>query len=1557
MPKLNPFNPIQPDRNNPFNPISNTGLVDTPPAQRPIPQIQPEVKNSMVVKPTAATYGLPESTISQGKPDGVKPSVEPSIWNKIARTVLPKAAEDYFGLNPQEGKPLTVQESEDAKQSYWRGQRKEQNIADVKMPVAEYTPPATFGGKLKEVFENKGYIGNVWTGFIKPAIGTVGELSGIQLDNPKVREWGEQFTDKVLEKESRRASAQSMADVPGTFEGGLKDPRYYSKTMTQAIGFMSAMLGTSILTTAVTKNPVVGAIAGFGVGAAIESSGAYQGMIEDGVAPDDANTAAQIYGVLAPAIENATGIKPAGGLKALTTDFAVDAAKHGGVKSFFKKWAEEGILEEGSQQLVENLVVKFVDKDRKAFENIMESMVGGAVGALPLVGGGAVISNYKQKKTKDITKEDIAGPDGKPLVITHFTGSENIDSILTEGFDTSKSPLHGIGGKEAGEKTGKFGEDILYFTTDTGRWNQATVYVGAGKGNVDGKSFDYDKQEWVLDPFAYKIVDLAPIESTIKDEAKILTVDSLKEAQSNIEGFNIGSFDKHSMMDDLIKAAKKGKYDILNVVEGEANNWVDPDSDPTKTGYAVLTGNSGNSDFFVLNKDILKIKGAKQATPELPMDKPIGELDATYKATGPGYKKLETFIDKMVTSETVTPEDASILKTLFENTNDDFLNMVNFKENGRLTRTFGRFSVRTSGITGIMPSSNKLEMQRGLSTKTQRPPSLTFTHEYGHAGWYLVLSEQERAEVTEIYNGMSKSQQRALFSEHDRNHKYYAKDVEEFFAQSFADYIFENKIPVQQMESLLKRIAKRFFDGLRTLINRKNQPAVEAMRPLYEKILAGDNSTPLTEFAEMEPPSFKENLQEMLSEFDTEEETPLPAEREKPPVYEPKPGLGPLGEPVAPKKPKPLFPEGRKAIPKAQPALSPFDESLFGTEPPMGMSPAEMAENARQTAVASLPPDIGSTIEPIQRVTQLEKRTPVNERVSFWDKWRTPWRVMKKLGAAKEYRKMIGAYESYLKELPKNIDKIRDWMKQVPDESNQKIFQSLDGKNVQLNPEEARVAGEIRAWLAEWADRLGMEKDERLSDYITHIFPPGTKGEIPEEIATIIKDKTAKSIYDPFLLHRKGAEGYIENTWLALDAYVKRATRKANIDPYLQEFNEATAHLTEESQVEYIEKRVSTLNMRPTRMEKDLDNALARLFPNLAPRFTLRTASKARKILSRAKIAGSMTSLGKNLTQGINTWSELGTRYTNRGYRDLAKFGGKELEENSVLRDSFHQDITYSAVKAYAEKFDKVLFANMNATELINRGSAYYGAKAKFLAGKITPKEYRLAFDKKQPEGYTPTLEDAIEYGKFVAEKTQFLFGPLETPHYVSGPMAKLGVQFQTFGMKQAEYIGQMLGDKEFAKFTRYMIGSSLLFHYIAGAVGMSWDDSFKTFRWGMPPILQFFVDLWQRGALGEDQYGNKLDAGERAGAVGKSLFTNVVPMGAQLNKTYEGFKAVDEGAVRDKSGKLKYKVDQTPMNYVRGTLFGKYNLQESKDYYKEKDDKARGKTKKSSGSNPFNPI
>src|SRR3990167_4971026 len=215
-----------------------------------------------------------------------------------------------------------------------------------------------------------------------------------------------------------------------------------------------------------------------------------------------------------------------------------------------------------------------------------------------------------------------------------------------------------------------------------------------------------------------------------------------------------------------------------------------------------------------------------------------------------------------------------------------------------------------------------------------------------------------------------------------------------------------------------------------------------------------------------------------------------------------------------------------------------------------GENIVQKAEKVRQEALQSgkITQDVPS-LPDIVRSWDID----VKSKVGIFDYLRTPDRVLKKIGLEKEINLLRTQYDKYLKKLPVEINKITDWSKRVSPQSNQRIFQYLDGKPVQLDQNELKVAGEIKDYLSEWATKLKLPADKRISHYITHIFEKDfIKKEFDPDFAKLIQNKVPGSVYDPFLEQRLGKLGFVEDTWRALDAYVKRATRKYNIDVALE---------------------------------------------------------------------------------------------------------------------------------------------------------------------------------------------------------------------------------------------------------------------------------------------------------------------------------------------------------------------------------------------------------------------
>ncbi len=565
--------------------------------------------------------------------------------------------------------------------------------------------------------------------------------------------------------------------------------------------------------------------------------------------------------------------------------------------------------------------------------------------------------------------------------------------------------------------------------------------------------------------------------------------------------------------------------------------------------------------------------------------------------------------------------------------------------------------------------------------------------------------------------------------------------------------------------------------------------------------------------------------------------------------------------------------------------------------------------------------------------------TPVTRKVHLIDTlFTTPKFVMEKIGFGKEVRELRRAMDNYWKELPKNLDVITDWSKRVSKESNQKIFRYLDGQKVALNPKELEVAGEIKVWLKQWADRLGLKEENRVTDYITRLFDNDMAKEFDEELAKIIADKIPGSVYSPFVLKRLGAKGYIEDTWKALDAYVKRSTRKVHMDPVLDRIQtKAGSSLEfaniEESQFRYVQKYIENINMRPTNVDKSIDNFIKNI-PFIGNKFGQRPVTAITKFFRQMTYRGMLGlnpgSAIRNLSQGINTYATLGEKYTVLGYAKLFNKGSmKELVDQGVLNAGFVQDKVLSATKKKIQMLDKGLFAMFETVERINRGAAYFGAKSKALK-----------------EG--KSLDEAIEYAKDIVRKTQFVFDSVDSPVGMSSDIMKTLFQFQTFTTKQIEFLGGMIKDKNVKGLTRYTLAGLAFVYTIGQAIGMEPKEILPMYRFKTPPSLKFPVEVAKAGLDAPDKYGKDRDLKTKMEDIGKSA-VGLFPGGTQIKKTIEGLGAVKDGGSFDKAGRLQFEIGDTKKDKIQAILFGKYPTKEAKEYFDkiESVDKVTKKDKK----------
>ena len=517
------------------------------------------------------------------------------------------------------------------------------------------------------------------------------------------------------------------------------------------------------------------------------------------------------------------------------------------------------------------------------------------------------------------------------------------------------------------------------------------------------------------------------------------------------------------------------------------------------------------------------------------------------------------------------------------------------------------------------------------------------------------------------------------------------------------------------------------------------------------------------------------------------------------------------------------------------------------------------------------------------------QQADVKKKANIFDLFWTPELVFEKIGVSQNAKEIRRAHENYLTDLKGEIVLIKGWDSKLDEivartgmvkkEANKRIFNWLDGNlsKKELTSEELALGREVKSWYSTWASKLGIKlpQTQKISDYITHIFERGSvEKEFDQELAKLIKGKLPKSVYNPFKELRLGKMGYIEDFVRATAAYAKRATRDFNMTPALKNLEDVASKLDNET-YEYLQKVASGINLRPTTTDTLIDNFIksSPIGYKYGARPTNVLSKWFRRTVFRGTLGLNFNAALKNLSQFSNTYAELKEKYTALGYADLISKSAKgnldELYTNNVLIDKFVDSAVHKARKSNLEKLDPVLFSLFEGAEKINRGAAYFGAKRRAIA-----------------KGLSETA--AIEEAKALVRKTQFAFGPMDLPVILRGDSAKVVFQYQSYGIKQLEFLKNLIKDKNFKGMVRY-IASTVVFYSTVGKL-LSYtpklvDALIPSFSPAETPIARLV------GGTGELLHGHLTGDAREIGQGKwklKSMIPAVIPGGVQLKRTFK---------------------------------------------------------------------
>lgn len=181
------------------------------------------------------------------------------------------------------------------------------------------------------------------------------------------------------------------------------DPMYYAHTIVSNAPLLATALGTGVLASVLTGNPLVGAVAGAAIITPVEMQSLQDDLVANGASFESASMLATSVGTLIGAVEIVPGMIA---MKAISPAFMrvfrqnlqrelsselVKRLTARGILATATKIEVAEVLEEITQEVMHNAAVKTVNENRDIFEGLDQTAIQTAIAVLPLAafGGGA----------------------------------------------------------------------------------------------------------------------------------------------------------------------------------------------------------------------------------------------------------------------------------------------------------------------------------------------------------------------------------------------------------------------------------------------------------------------------------------------------------------------------------------------------------------------------------------------------------------------------------------------------------------------------------------------------------------------------------------------------------------------------------------------------------------------------------------------------------------------------------------------------------------------------------------------------------------------------------------------------------------------------------------------------------------------------------------------------------------------------------------------------------------------------------------------------------------